>query len=54
MRRLKIAWSTSSKALDELKQVLEQYGHIAGAGSVDLIIEDGGSRCRHCQPTCHG
>ncbi|MCK3833654.1 amino acid adenylation domain-containing protein [Pseudomonas fluorescens] len=42
MRRLKIAWSTSSKALDTLKQVLEQYGHIAGAGSVDLIIEDGG------------
>lgn len=42
MRRLKIAWGGSSKALDALKQVLEQYGHIAGTGSVDLVIEDGG------------
>ncbi|KRP68150.1 peptide transporter [Pseudomonas paralactis] len=42
MRRLKIAWGASSKALDALKQVLEQYGHIAGAGPVDLVIEDGG------------
>ncbi|AZF24331.1 amino acid adenylation domain-containing protein [Pseudomonas sp. R2-60-08W] len=41
MRRLTIEWGGASEALGALKQVLEQYGHIAGAGSVDLVIEDG-------------
>lgn len=41
MRRLQIEWRGTSKALEALKQELEQYGHVAGAGSIDLMIDDG-------------
>lgn len=41
MRRLKIEWGATSKTLNALKEVLEQYGHIAGRKPVDLVIEDG-------------
>jgi len=41
MRRLQIEWRGTTNALAALKQELEQYGHVAGAGSVDLVIEDG-------------
>jgi len=41
MRRLIIEWGIASEALEALKRVLEQYGHSAGKGSVDLVIEDG-------------
>lgn len=41
MRRLIIEWGSASEVLEALKHVLEQYGHSAGTGSVDLVIEDG-------------
>lgn len=41
MRRLQIEWRGASKALEALKQELEQYGHVAGTGSLDLVIDDG-------------
>ena len=41
MRRLQIEWRGTSKALETLKQELEQYGHVAVTESVDLVIEDG-------------
>ncbi|WP_248752882.1 amino acid adenylation domain-containing protein [Pseudomonas sp. MWU15-20650] len=41
MRRLTIEWGTASKALNAIKQVLEQYGHTSGSEAVDLVIEDG-------------
>ncbi|AZE81565.1 Peptide synthetase [Pseudomonas orientalis] len=41
MRRLTIEWGVASQALEALKHVLEQYGHTAGTGTVDLVIEDG-------------
>ncbi|AZF02926.1 amino acid adenylation domain-containing protein [Pseudomonas sp. R5-89-07] len=41
MRRLTIEWGVASGALEALRHVLEQYGHTAGPGSVDLVIEDG-------------
>ncbi|WP_300627771.1 amino acid adenylation domain-containing protein [Pseudomonas sp.] len=41
MRRLTIEWGVAGQALEALKHVLEQYGHVAGAGAVDLVIEDG-------------
>lgn len=44
MRRLQIEWRGTSKALEALKQELEQYGHVAGTGSVDLVIDDGSQR----------
>ena len=41
MRRLQIEWRGTGNALAALRQELEQYGHVAGTGSVDLVIEDG-------------
>ncbi|MEG8236236.1 amino acid adenylation domain-containing protein [Pseudomonas orientalis] len=41
MRRLTIEWGGAGQTLEALKHVLEQYGHTAGTGTVDLVIEDG-------------
>ncbi|MFL1420100.1 amino acid adenylation domain-containing protein [Pseudomonas fildesensis] len=41
MRCLTIGWVGASKALEGVRQMLEQYGHGSGEEVVDLVIEDG-------------
>ncbi|MGY2375052.1 amino acid adenylation domain-containing protein [Pseudomonas sp. SDO524_S393] len=41
MKQLRIGWQGTSRALAAVRQVLEQYGHIASDDAVDLMIEDG-------------
>ena len=41
MKRLRIGWNGSSKALDAIRLVLEQYGHVSGNEAIDLWIDDG-------------
>ncbi|RMT98578.1 hypothetical protein ALP39_01140 [Pseudomonas marginalis pv. marginalis] len=41
MRRLNIGWSGASSALNDIRQMLEQYGHIPSDDALDLLIEDG-------------
>ncbi len=41
MRRLTIGWRGTSRALDAIRQMLEQYGHGSGDEAIDLWIEDG-------------
>ena len=41
MRRLTIGWSGTSDAMDGLRQLLSQYGHVSGKEAVDLWVEDG-------------
>lgn len=41
MRRLMIGWVGASKALEAVRQLVEQYGHAPGNELADLVIEDG-------------
>lgn len=41
MRCLTIGWCGTSKALGEIRLILEQYGHVSGDEATDLWIEDG-------------
>lgn len=40
MRRLRIGWVGTSKALQAVRQLVEQYGHPGTHESTDLVIED--------------
>ena len=41
MRCLKIGWNGTSSVLGDIRQMLEQYGHISGDAALDLLVEDG-------------
>lgn len=41
MRRLRIGWAGTSIALDVVRQVLEQHGHVSDDEAIDLWVEDG-------------
>ncbi|WP_119738370.1 amino acid adenylation domain-containing protein [Pseudomonas sp. Larv2_ips] len=46
MRRLNMGWSGTSKALEAIRQTLEQYGHVTVTDSLDVMIEDGSQPLR--------